>query len=90
MRFHRHVDPDVLQSVGLDPNEDVIVTSLHEFKALCTVCQNHVSAIIPQAAIMEDPSDEQETGAGDGRVSSGANPVSMDPYHVPVLPAEEG
>jgi hypothetical protein len=82
MRFHRHVDPEVLQSVGLDPNEDVIVTSLHEFKALCTVCQNHVSAIIPQAAILQDPPDEQQKGAGDAALPN------EDPYRVPALPSE--
>lgn len=81
MKFYHMVDPLFAEDVGLNPEEPVIITSIHEFHLLCTVVQNHVSAIIPQAAILQDPEDEPEAKAGDGV-------VSLDPYRVPSLPSE--
>lgn len=66
----------------MDPDGEIIIASIHEFKDLCTIYQDHVAAIIPQAAIMEDPPDEPEAGAGDGAIPN------QDPYRVPPLPSE--
>jgi hypothetical protein len=79
--FHFMVDPNVMAVVELNPEESVILVSVHEFQSLCTIVQNHVEAIVPLSAIRPC-----QLHVGEAPVPDGG--VCPDPYRVPDGPSQ--